>query len=409
MGLCKSIFPSVSCVINSFYPHNGQSNDITTYFGEFWEPLFRIASWEETGVNANLKIVNAEHWSEHLALIRPYRIANKTFNDVENHFVRLEAENGMCGYGSASPSGEVTGESLADCAAALDRHLEERLLGRDLRRFPAVIRELQSVLTDRPGALAAVDIALHDLAGKLLETPLVEILGRCHQSLPTSVTIGIQSVDEALAEAEEYLGQGFTMLKVKIGDCLEDDITLLTRLRQKAGPDIGIRVDANQGYSVDDLLHFYRYTQELNLELIEQPLKADHLEKMRSLPEAIRSRCAGDESLCNPMDAMQCAQTPQPFGIFNIKLMKCGGINPAGQMARDAHLAGIRLMWGCNDESCVSISAALHAALASPATRFLDLDGSFDLGRDLFKGGFVIGNGKLSTTDAPGLGVTPLD
>jgi L-alanine-DL-glutamate epimerase-like enolase superfamily enzyme len=66
-------------------------------------------------------------------------------------------------------------------------------------------------------------------------------------------------------------------------------------------------------------------------------------------------------------------------------------------------------MWGCNDESCVSISAALHAALASPATRFLDLDGSFDLGRDLFKGGFVIGNGKLSTTDASGLGVTPLD
>ena len=356
-----------------------------------------------------MKIIKAEHWTEHLALIRPYRIANKTFNDVENHFLRLESENGMCGYGSASPSNEVTAESLADCAAALDLHLEERLLGRDLRRFPALIRELQAVLADRPGALAAVDMALHDLAGKLLETPLVDVLGRCHQSLSTSVTIGIQSVDEALAEADEHLGKGFRILKVKIGDCLEDDITLLTRLRQKVGPHIGIRVDANQGYSVDDLLHFHRHTQDLNLELIEQPLKADHLEQMRGLPEAIRSRCAGDESLRNPMDALQCTQPPHPFGIYNIKLMKCGGVNPAVQMARDAHLAGIRLMWGCNDESCVSISAALHTALASPATHFLDLDGSFDLGRDLFKGGFVVKNGKLSTTDAPGLGVTPLD
>jgi L-alanine-DL-glutamate epimerase-like enolase superfamily enzyme len=88
--------------------------------------------------------------------------------------------------------------------------------------------------------------------------------------------------------------------------------------------------------------------------------------------------------------------------------MKCGGIYPALQIAVITHCAGIELMWGCNDESIVAISAALHAALASPATRYLDLDGSLDLARDLVKGGFVLQEGELSVTNKPGLGVTLL-
>jgi len=86
--------------------------------------------------------------------------------------------------------------------------------------------------------------------------------------------------------------------------------------------------------------------------------------------------------------------------------MKCGGIAPGLEIASMAQYAGIDLMWGCMDESIVSIAAALHAALASPATRYLDLDGSIDLARDLVKGGFVLENGWLCTTDRPGLGVT---
>jgi L-alanine-DL-glutamate epimerase-like enolase superfamily enzyme len=354
-----------------------------------------------------LIITKTDHWVEHLALTRPYRIANQTIADVDNHFVCLEAEDGRCGYGAASPGNEVTGESLADGATALDRHLEACLCGKDLRCFPALTRSLQDVLSTTPAALAAVDMALYDLAGQLLETPVVELLGRRHRSLPTSVTIGIRSMAASLAEAEEYIGRGFTILKVKIGDSLEEDIALLHRLREKVGPQIGIRVDANQGYTVEELMAFYRQTRHLMLELIEQPLPTTQLAAMRGLPRELRMICAGDESLRHPEDALSCSHPPRPFGIYNIKLMKCGGITPALEMARTAQIAGIDLMWGCNDESCVSIAAALHTALAASATCYLDLDGSFDLGRDLLQGGFVIEKGQLSTTDAPGLGVTP--
>jgi L-alanine-DL-glutamate epimerase-like enolase superfamily enzyme len=361
--------------------------------------------WRCIGV----KITKVEHWTENMDLVRPYRIAGRTINDVENHFVRLKAGSGLYGYGAASPGGSVTGEELSDCAAALDEYLEPCLLGGDLRGLPALLRRLQKALPTTPAALAAADMALHDLAAKSLGMPLVELLGRCHQSLPTSITIGIKSLEEAKADCGEYLAQGFKILKVKIGDCLEEDIELLRGLRDFAGPDIGIRVDANQGYTAEEMLRFHSQTQALNLELIEQPLEKYQVDEMRGLPEDIRRKCAADESLRGPAQALECACPPHPFGIYNIKLMKCGGVDTARQIAGIAELAGIDLMWGCNDESCVSIAAALHVALASPTTRYLDLDGSLDLGRDLFQGGFVIENGELSTNGLPGLGVTPLE
>lgn len=355
-----------------------------------------------------MKIIGFEHWTEPLALKRPYRIAGRTIADVENHFVRLEAANGTCGYGAASPAEEVTGESMSDCAAAARQYLEACVAGRDLRCLPAVTGGLRQQPAGCPAARAAVDMALYDLAGKLLDLPLSRILGCRQNRLPTSITIGIQAAAEALAEAGEYVGRGFRILKVKIGDSLEADLDLLRQLRDKVGDRIHIRVDANQGYTGDQLRDFHRRTQELALELIEQPLPVAGDDEMRDLPAELRARCAADESLCSDADAMRLACTPRPFGIYNIKLMKCGGVTPALDMIRMAEAAGIDLMWGCNDESCVSIAAALHTALSSAATRYLDLDGSFDLGRDIFAGGFVLENGALRPNGEPGLGVRPV-
>lgn len=105
-------------------------------------------------------------------------------------------------------------------------------------------------------------------------------------------------------------------------------------------------------------------------------------------------------------DALALSAPPRACGIFNVKLMKCGGIRPALRIAAIAETARIALMWGCMDESAISIAAALHAAFASPATRYLDLDGSLDLARDVVTGGFHLKDGMMNTMEAPGLGVT---
>lgn len=356
-----------------------------------------------------MRITRIESRFEHLALARPYTIASHTVSDVALGFVEIHGERGAVGRGSAAPDEWVTAETDADCRGALTSDALDWLVGRDVRTLPALARELARTMGSTPAARAAVDGALHDLLGQCLGLPTVELLGRAHASLPTSITIGIMSVEDALTETDEHLGRGFRALKVKLGRSVEEDIERVARIRERVGGAATIRVDPNQGYAVDDLRRFVATTADLDIELIEQPLPADASAAMRGLPPEIRHRLAADESVLGEADAFALAVPPAACGILNVKLMKCGGVWAGRRIADLAEIAGLDLMWGCMDESVVSIAAALHAALASPATRYLDLDGSFDLGRDVADGGFVLEDGCMRTVDAPGLGLSALD
>lgn len=352
-----------------------------------------------------MKIASVRTRVEHLDLARPYTIAFRTIEAVESVVVELETECGRVGLGTSSPEPFVTGETNEASQAALTGDAAEWIIGRDVRELPGICRELVDRLPETPAARAALDIALHDLFGLMLDKPLVEVLGRAHFSLPTSVTIGIKGVDETLTEAREHIEAGFRVLKVKLGRSLEEDLERLRAIRRDLGAEVTVRVDPNQGYDVGGVLGFVEQTRDLDVEFLEQPMDQNDWDGLRSLPENIRRQVAADEMLQSPADALRLVAPPAYCGIFNIKLMKCGGVFAARQIAEIAAISGTRLMWGCMDESVVSISAALHAALASPATRYLDLDGSFDLARDVATGGFELEDGCLRTTDAPGLGV----
>ncbi len=356
-----------------------------------------------------MKVTTTEAWVESFELTRPYTIAFKTFDSVQNVMVKIQGERGRVGLGAAAPIPEVTGETLEACQGYLVDGQLDWLIGKEVRELPALCRENHRRTAAIPAAGAAVDMALYDLLAQELEVPLVEMLGRAHQSLPTSITIGIKSVSETVAEAQEYLGRGFRILKVKLGRSLQEDLERLRALRNRFGKEVGIRVDVNQGYSRRQLYEFLSGTRDLGIELLEQPLPANDVDGMRKVAEDVRQRLAADESLLTDHDALALVSPPRACGIFNIKLMKCGGIHTALRIATVAELAGVELMWGCMDESRISITAALHAALACPATRYLDLDGSFDLGRDIVEGGFILENGLLRTAEKPGLGVQLLE
>ncbi len=356
-----------------------------------------------------MKIKKVRSRIEHFTLSRPYAIAFRSVDDVEMGLVELETETGLVGRGCASPEPHVTGETREACAAALGEDRIAWLEGRDLRTLPALCRELAQGMEKTPAARAALDMALFDLMAQHLDVPLVEMLGRAHDALPTSITIGIKPVEATLDEADEYLSRGFRVLKVKLGHSLEEDLERLHKLRRRIGPEAKIRVDPNQGYSPQEVTTFVQRTAELDIEFIEQPMPADRVDALRELPESTRRRIAADEMLLSEGDALDLVAPRPACGIFNIKLMKCGGVAAALRIADLADVAGVELMWGCMDESIISISAALHAALASPATRYLDLDGSLDLSRDVVSGGFSLTDGVLRTLDAPGLGLRPLE
>ena len=352
-----------------------------------------------------MKITRVEAWKESLPLSRPYTIAFKTVSAVDLYFARIVTDAGVEGLGSAAPTEDITGETSEACAAALAETGPAQLKGRDPRHLGTLTRLLKTYLRATPAARAALDMALYDLVARHLQVPLVDFLGRRRDALPTSITIGIKSTEEALAEADEYLGRGFRCLKVKLGHDPDEDTERLHKLREHVGPGILIRIDANQGYSLEEAQRIAAVATTLDIEFIEQPLPGDAVDTMRLLPPNVARVMAADESLHDEQDALALAQPPIPFGIYNIKLMKCGGVTSGLGIAAVAETAGLHLMWGCMDESVISIAAALHTAYACPATRHLDLDGSFDLSRDLASGGFTLHEGLLHVLDEPGLGV----
>lgn len=351
------------------------------------------------------RIKDIKVWREDLANTKPYTIAYKTTDKVESSFVEITLENGVTGIGAGNPSDYVTGETLDACMGALAEANIQFLIGRDIREINQLTYEVWKKLPQNPAARAALDIALYDAFTKHLGVPLVKYLGQKITSLPTSNTIGIMGVEDTLKEAEDYGKRGFKVLKVKLGINLEEDIERMFKLREKFGDKFTIRIDANQGYTTEKTIEFYTKTKHLNIELIEQPLKAKAVAEMKQLPEDIRQVIAADESLLSPKDAIELIKPPKASGIFNIKLMKCGGVSQALKIADIAALEGVDLFWGCNEESIVSITAALHAAFSCANTKYIDLDGSLDLGRDVVKGGFILKDGIMYCSDKPGLGV----
>lgn len=351
------------------------------------------------------RIKDIRVWSVDLGNTKPYTIAFKTVDEVRNAFVEITLDNGITGIGAGNPSEYVVGETLDQSLEALEEKNLEFLIGRDIREINQLTFEVWKKFPANPAARAALDIALYDAFTKYLDVPLVKFLGQKIKKLPTSNTIGIKNVEETLKEAEEYIQRGFKVLKVKLGKDLDEDVERVMKLREKFGAAIVIRIDANQGYTVAQTIEFYGRAYDLNIELIEQPLPAHDINEMKGLPKEVRNVIAADESLITPEDAMELIKPPKAAAIFNIKLMKCGGISQGLKIADIALHEGIDLFWGCNDESIVSITAALHAAYACSNTKYIDLDGSLDLARDVVKGGFILKDGYMYCSEKPGLGV----
>jgi L-alanine-DL-glutamate epimerase-like enolase superfamily enzyme len=352
-----------------------------------------------------MKIKSARAWAEKLPLTKTYVIAYKTISDTEIVFLEVMLENGLTGIGASNPFADVVGETPQVTLTNLKSGYLDEWVGKDIRHFNQLIADAAEHFPKLPGTLASIDIALHDLFCQFIGIPIVDFYGRKIQALPTSVTLGIKDTRNMLEEAKEYYKLGFKILKIKTGLNVEEDVERTLVLTEHFNRKMVIRVDANQGYSITQLQRFIKATKGYGVELIEQPMKVGLESQLSVLTDEDKKILVADESLLNAGSALQLSHPPTAYGVFNIKLMKSGGITGAKKIAVIAKNAGIQLFWGCNDESIVSIAAALHAAYSCSNTRYLDLDGSFDLSKDLVEGGFTLKDGCMITNGLPGLGV----
>lgn len=357
-----------------------------------------------------MKIVDIQISHDTIDLTRPYAVAFSTMSDVKIVTVKITTETGIIGYGTGSPVEIITGETLDMALTALQESTLKALTNQEFATPQEALAAVADQIAVAPSASSALDSALFDAFAKEAGKPLADYLGRHHTALPTSITIGIKdTIDEMLTEAQEYIDRGFRVIKLKLGKDLGMDIEFTRALKAAVPENTVLYVDPNQGYTVDDYREFLKATADLNIAFIEQPVKAEDTESLFTLsPEEKKFVCV-DESLKSIKDAQAWEERGEfPAQVFNIKFMKCGGIAQATEIAKVAQRHNIDLMLGCMDESCASIAAALHFAYAQPNTKYIDLDGSFDLERDVFAGGFELKDGYMHILDKPGLGVEPV-
>jgi L-alanine-DL-glutamate epimerase-like enolase superfamily enzyme len=248
-----------------------------------------------------------------------------------------------------------------------------------------------------------VDIALYDLLARKAKLPLYQLLGGFRKEIPTSITIGILPLHETIEQTKYYLNKGFTIIKVKGGLNLDEDIEKIMKMREKHGDEFLLRFDANQGYSPEESIAFIDKTKSAKIEILEQPTKQKKEDQLGEVTQSVDVPVMADESIKTLKDAFRLASNDL-IDMVNIKIMKVGGILESQHINSVAKAAGMEVMVGCIDECALGISAGLHFALSRPNIEFADLDGHLDLLEDPFTNLFVLKNGILYPSDEPGLG-----
>jgi L-alanine-DL-glutamate epimerase-like enolase superfamily enzyme len=353
-------------------------------------------------VSHALSVSSVRAYRVEIPLEKAYHLAYGSFDAIENLVVRVETESGLVGWGCAAPDPHVTGESIEGNLEALREVLAPAL--RRSREFTVekLLRELAEAAPRDPAARAAVDLALHDLWGRQRGVSIQAMLGGTGREIPTSITIGIMNLEETSAAAAERLAEGFHILKIKGGRDPEEDIARVRAIRRAHGRGVAIRLDANQGYSVDQARRVMRALAG-EIEFIEQPIDAGDLDGLAGLVPEAAVPVMADEPVLGPDEADEVMG--RGLRLVCVKLMKSGGLAAAVRVCDVAQEYGARVMIGCMDELPISMAGAAHLALSHPAVAYADLDGHIGMVQRVAAGGLEIRGGRVSVTAAPGLGV----
>jgi L-alanine-DL-glutamate epimerase-like enolase superfamily enzyme len=350
-----------------------------------------------------MKITNVETWTVEMPLKEPYTIAYETIDKSRNVFIRIETNGAITGFGCSAPDLEITGETSETVTQAINDIAIPYLLNKDPIRITKLLENLREPLLNKPSAKAGIDIALYDILGKVSNLPLWKLLGGYRQKIKTSITIGILPLSETISIAKKYVAEGFKCIKIKGGLNVEEDIERLMKVRELTGKNFELLFDANQGYSVEESIYFFKQTKSAKLELLEQPTPKGKPDLLGRVTSEIPIPVMADESLVTLQDAFRLA-SKNLVNMVNIKLMKVGGISNALHINSVARIANIGVMIGCIDESALSISAGLHFALARPNVLYADLDGHLDLINDPSAGAVTIKDGIMYPSEKPGIG-----
>ncbi len=310
-----------------------------------------------------MKVVAAELFAIQIPLKRPFIVSYASYDRMPSVILKLITEDGVVGYGEAVPDEHVTGETWEGVFSTLKTYLLPAIMGMDVREIGALHQKMDQVLLGNPAAKAAVDIAAHDILGKIAGLPIYALLGgKVKQHMEIPKVLSILPPDEMAVQAKEAVALGFRAVKLKVGIDLEQDIERVRAVRKAVGEQIEIRVDANQGWKTSYVAR--RGIEALapfHVAWVEQPTEAGRPEMLAELRRKSSLPIMADESVLNMTDLRRIIDL-NAVDLINIKLMKCGGIYPATRLATQAHAFGLQCQIGSMVESSIATAAGFHVA-----------------------------------------------
>jgi L-alanine-DL-glutamate epimerase-like enolase superfamily enzyme len=346
----------------------------------------------KTGSKIQLSFEQMELHTKH-----PFGISYGTSSQHISVLVRLR-HGDFEGLGEACP---VTyhGETISTVEALLKEWKDADILGDDPFALAEITKRLDKHVAGNTAAKSAVEMALHDLLGKVVGQPTYRLLGLQGSPCPiTDFTIGIDSLDVVEKKTAEAVEAGYKALKVKQGTSYDREI--IKRVR-KVAKDLPLRVDANGGWTVKQAIEMSKFLAEHGVQFIEQPLPKFALKQdFQFVKEHSPLPIFADESIGRANDVARLAGAID--GVV-VKLAKTGGITEALKVIHVARAHGLQIMFGCMVESSLGVTAA---AQLQSLCDYLDLDGAMLLADDPFDGA-VYDDGHLILSDRPGLGVVP--
>ncbi|MFN3412300.1 MAG: L-Ala-D/L-Glu epimerase [Exilispira sp.] len=315
-----------------------------------------------------------------------FHITGGTSISSTNIEVEIELENGIKGFGEASPSFRVNGEKPENIMA-LENYVNDNFTGMKIKEYKKIF-EMADKLFATPSLKAAIQFATLDALCETIGIQVYQFFGGSLSEIETDKTIGINSKENRIKELKSFIDEGLNSVKIKVGENLNEDLDFMIEAKEII-KNKKVIVDANMGYSPKEAIHFTRvlYNNGIDMSVFEQPVHMNDIDGLKFVRFNSPYPVAADESAKTKYDVLRLIKE-DAIDYINIKLMK-SGISDALSIVEMAKAANKRLMIGCMGESSIGINQSVHFAIGLGAFEFYDLDSHLMIKDEKFRGKFV--------------------
>lgn len=342
--------------------------------------------------------------SYEIPLKEPFVTSLKPIPELERVLIEVQTDEGIVGFGEAAPAYEVTGETQGSTAQVLSDVLGPALIGENPLLLNQVMSKLRGLVDGSPTAHAAIEMALQDIRGKSAEMPLFKLLGGATETTHIEVpkVLSIKSPEEMAKDAENAISDGYEQIKIKVGEDAKKDTDRIQAVSEAIPSDTSVKIDANQGW--EDAKTTIKAVSEVEhlIDVVEQPVTKNNVTDLKHLRSTLSVPIMPDEAVESESDVLQLIRN-SAGDMYNIKLMKSGGIDKAMRINSIAAADNRPTQLGSMVEGGVGTAAGVHFVLAfenviwnEMVGPFMTTDGITDLHSDT----------PEIEVEGPGLGVS---